>query len=388
MISTAARMDNLSAHFFARLIGRIAALQAEGQDVIRLDEGNPDLPPAPHILEALTRSAVDPDHHGYQPHRGTGTLRRAWAKAYYDLYQVELNPDTEIVPLLGSKEGVFHLALAYVNPGDVVLAPDPGYITYTRGALIAGGEIYRVPLLPERGFLPDLSAIPADVLRRSRLMWLNYPNNPTAATATLEFLAQAVDFARQHGLLLCHDAAYALVTFDGKPAPSVLQIPGAKDVAVEFNTLSKSHNMAGWRTGAMLGNAQVVSALYTLKTNADSGHFLPVLEATTAALTGDQTWLWQRNQVYRQRRDLLVSALHHIGLPVLTPAASLYVWSLVPPGWDSTAFATAALEEAHVSFTPGTVFGSRGEGYVRFSITAPLERIAQAAQRLEDWMKK
>jgi LL-diaminopimelate aminotransferase len=393
MKAPAERMKHLSEHFFAALGTRLAAMHADGIDVIRLDEGAPDLPPAGHIIDALTQAARRDDYHSYQSHRGPAALRAAWAEMYWREHQVELDPDTEILPLLGSKEGIFHLAQAYVQPGDVVLAPDPGYITYTRGTLMAGAEMVPLPLLAERSYLPDFSAIPADVLQRARLLWLNYPNNPTAAVATEAFFAQAVEFARRHNLLLCHDAAYTLVTFDGKPAPSLLRVQGAKEVAVEFNTLSKSHNMAGWRVAALVGNAQVVRAMHLLKTNVDSGHFLPVMEAATAALTGDQSWIWQRNEIYRQRRDVLVEGLRQIGMTVHLPQASLYVWCLVPHSrrslqpWDSASFAREVLERAHVSLTPGTVFGPLGEGYVRISITAPLERIVEAVARLKEWMK-
>jgi len=388
MTSTAGRMSHLTPHFFSGLSTRIQVLQAEGRDIIRLDEGAPDLPPAPHILEALYSSASRPDAHSYQPHRGPRSLREAWAEMYRREYDVELHPADEIVPLLGSKEGIFHLNLAFVEPGDIVLVPDPGYVTYTRGALITGGEVHRMPLPPERGYLPDLDALPPEVLECAKLMWLNYPNNPTAAVANLEFFSQAVELARQYGFLLCHDAAYMQVAFDGERPPSLLQAPGAKDVAVEFNTLSKSHNMAGWRTGALLGNAEAVRALYTLKTNADSSHFLPIFEASTAALVGDQSWLVERNEIYRQRRDVVVAGLRRMGLPVRTPRASLYVWLPVPAGWCCASFVTAALEQAGVSLTPGTVFGPGGEGFVRISITAPLQRVQQAMDRLEAWLAK
>jgi LL-diaminopimelate aminotransferase len=382
MKPVAGRMAHLAPHFFATLSQRLAALQAEGRDVIRLDEGSPDLSPPTHIIEALQRSASRDDAHSYQPHRGSPLLRQAWADMYRRLYGVELDPETQITPLLGSKEGIFHLSLAYVEPGDLVLVPDPGYVTYTRGALVAGGGVYPILLLPERGFLPDLDSIPPDVLRRAKLMWLNYPNNPTAAIANRPFFTRAVALAQEYGFLLCHDAAYMQVAFDGERPPSLLEIPGAAQVAVEFNTLSKSHNMAGWRTGALLGNEQVVRTLYTLKTNADSGHFLPILEASIAALTGDQTWIAGRNEVYRQRRDAVVAGLRSMGLPVRTPRASIYVWSPVPSAWTSTDFALAALERASVSLTPGEVFGAGGEGYVRISITSPLERIQEAMVRL------
>jgi LL-diaminopimelate aminotransferase len=382
MIS-AQRMDLFASHFFAAAGESIARLQAEGKDVIRLDVGSPDLPPAGHIVTALARSAAYPDHHGYQPHSATPGYRAAWAEMYRRVHGVELDPDREIVPLLGSKEGIFHMASACVNPGEVVLIPDPGYITYIRGAQMAGGEPYYMPLKPERGYLPDLDAIPEAVARRARLLWLNYPNNPTAATAPLEFFAEAVEFARRYRLLVCHDAAYSQVTFNGHPARSILEAPGAKEVAVEFNTLSKSHNMAGWRVGAAVGNPQALRALYTLKTNLDSGHFLPVLEAAEAAMTGDQSWLAQRNEVYRQRRDIVLPALRSLGLQAETPQASLYVWSTIPPGVTSTLFVSEVLENVYVSLTPGTVFGERGEGYFRLALTASTERVAEAIAAFE-----
>jgi LL-diaminopimelate aminotransferase len=383
MITFAQRMDLFAEHFFAGLNIRVAALQAQGCDVIRLDEGSPDLPPAPHIIDALSRAARRPDTHGYQPHRGFAELRQAWAGMYQRLYGVALDPEREVLPLLGSKEGIFHLPLALVEPGSVVLVPNPGYITYTRGARLAGGELYYLPLLPERGFLPDLQAVPSEIRQRAKLLWLNYPNNPTAATASLDFFTEAVAFAREHNLLLCHDAAYAQVTFDGYRAPSLLEVPGALEVCVEFNTLSKSHNMAGWRVAALLGDAAVIKAMYTLKTNVDSGYFRPVMEAAVAAMTGDQTWLQARNHTYCQRRDVVLQTLRRLGLQAETPRASLYVWFATPRGQTSAAFAATLLERAHISLTPGSVFGSGGEGYIRLAVTAPVERVEEAMLRLE-----
>jgi len=382
----AARMAHLRPHFFATLNARLAVLQSEGRDIIRLDEGSPDMPPARQIVDTLVQAATRPDSHSYQPHRGPNALRAAWAGWYMSQFGVELDPETEITPLLGSKEGIFHLSLALLDPGDLALVPNPGYVTYTRGALFAGAQVQPFALLPELGYLPDLQAIPAEVLSRAKIMWLNYPNNPTAATASLEFFQRAVSLARQYGFLLCHDAAYIRINFAERRGPSLLQVPGAKEVAVEFNTLSKSHNMAGWRTGALLGNPQVVRTLFTLKTNADSSHFLPIFEASISALTGDQAWLEERNEVYRQRRDVVLGGLKELGLKVQQPEASLYIWTPVPEGWTGEEFAVAALEKAGVSLTPGTVFGSGGEGFLRLSITAPIERLQQAMQRLKDWL--
>jgi LL-diaminopimelate aminotransferase len=381
------RMHALPAHFFASLSARLSTMQAQGLDVIRLDEGSPDLPPQPSIIQALSRSAADPGNHSYQPHRGSVRLRQAWATLYERAYRIELDPESEVLPLLGSKEGIFHLAMAMLNPGDVVLVPDPGYITYTRGAQFAGAKPVFFQLKPDRGYLPDLAAIPPEIARQAKILWLNYPNNPTAAVASLEFFAEVVDFARQYGILVCHDAAYTQVTFQNFHAPSILEAPGAKEVAVEFNTLSKSHNMAGWRVGAASGNPQVLRNLYTLKTNQDSGHFLPVLDAAIEAMCGDQTWLEARNEIYCRRRDAALNGLRAAGLEAETPQASIYIWSKIPDGWKSFDFVNAALEKARVSLTPGAFFGTCGEGFIRVSLTAPIERIQDAMSRIRDWLQ-
>jgi len=386
MKTNSERMQSFPDHFFAELNTRIRELQARDMDVIRLDVGSPDLPPAPEIIEALNRSAAHPDHHGYQPYRGPQELREAWAGMYQRLYQVELDPESEIIPLMGSKEGIFNLVMASIDPGEVVLVPDPGYLTYDRATRFAGGEPVYLPLIPENNFLPELQNIPEYLLQRAKMLWLNYPNNPTAATVNLDFFTRAVAFARQHDLLVCHDAAYTQVTYDGYQAPSILQVPGAKDVAVEFNTLSKSHNMAGWRTGVAVGNSSALQSLYTLKTNIDSGQFLPIMEAATAALTGDQGWLSDRNETYQQRRDLVIEALHASGLNARLPQGSLYIWCPVPAGWSSEGFTSALLDQAHISLTPGSIFGEYGEGFVRISFTAPLERLEEAMQRMSQVM--
>lgn len=382
----AQRLKVLPQHFFSQQAELTAALKARGVDVINLDIGSPDLPPPDHILAALHRSAAQPDHHGYLLQPKTRPYRQAWAAMYRRLYGVELNSETEIISLMGSKEGIFNISLALLDPGDLVLAGDPGYITYYRGAQIAGAQVYPLPLTPGNGFLPDLAAIPAEIASRARLLWLNYPNNPTAAVASLDFFRHAVEFAQKHNLLVCHDAAYAQVTFDGYQAPSLMQIPGAGDVAVEFNTLSKSHNMAGWRVGAAVGNPTALKAIQALKNNIDSGHFLPILDAAVEAMTTDQSWLAGRNQIYQARRDVVLGALQRLGLAAPTPKGSLYVWSPVPSGWTSAEFCRAALERAGVALTPGTLFGENGEGWFRLSFTAPLERLQLAGQRLQEWL--
>lgn len=372
----------LTPNFLATLHARTTELTGQGADVIRLDIGSPDLPPAPHIVAALSQAAQNPRIHGYQSHRGTAELREAWASLYARLHRIKISPQ-DVLPLLGSKEGVFHLSLALLDPGDVVLVPDPGYQTYTQGARFAGAEPVAVPLLPENNYLPNLSAIPFDIARRAKILWLNYPNNPTAAVASLEFFAQAVEFCRRYQILLCHDAAYTQVTFDGYRAPSVLEIAGALETAIEFNTLSKSHNMAGWRLGVALGQPEALAALLKLKTHADSGHFFPVMQAAVAALDGDQSWLDARNATYAQRRDIVLAALREMGLAPRAPQASLYVWCPLPTGCDSSSdFVLTLLEQAHVSLAPGSIFGPRGESFVRISLVQPVERIREAMARI------
>lgn len=388
MKTSTQRMAQLAPQFFASLNTKVSALQASGCDVIRLDVGSPDLPPASPIIDALASSAGDPHAHGYVSHNGPLALRRAWAEMYRRLYNVSLDVEEEIVPLMGSKEGIFHLSMALLEPGDVVLVPDPAYPTYSIGAHFAGAETYFMPLLPGAVYLPDFQSLPPSVLSRARLLWLNYPGNPTAAIAPPGFFTEALDFADRYGLLVCHDAAYAQVTYDGYQAPSILQAPGALDLAVEFNTLSKSHNMAGWRVGAALGNWAALRSLSILKTHADSSHFLPILKAAEAAMNGDQAWLDERNAVYARRRDLVLDSLKRIGLAPALPLASLYVWCPVPKGWKAVDFAAAVLDNAQVSLTPGTVFGTHGEGFVRIALTASLERTAQAMQRIENWMQR
>jgi LL-diaminopimelate aminotransferase len=389
MPDPAIRLQNLPANFFASLERRIADLQTAGEQVIRLDIGSPDMPPPTHIIQALAQSAAQPGSHGYQTHLGPRSLRQAWAEMYARQFAVTLDPEREVLPLLGSKEGIFNLLQAWINPGEVVLVPDPGYMTYTRGTLFAGGEPYYLPVASRSGFLPDFerlqATIPVSVMRRARLLWLNYPNNPTGAVADLRFLQRAVEFARRNNLLLCHDAAYTQVCFDGYRAPSLLQVSGAEEIGIEFNSLSKSHNMPGWRLGAAVGNAAALQALFRLKTNVDSGHFRPILDAAVAALAGDQGWLADRNLEYQARRDLVVGALRQMGLNVPLPKGAIYVWSPIPPGLDSLAFVTSVLEQSRVSLAPGTVFGAAGEGYVRIALTTPRSQLQEAMQRLSTW---
>lgn len=385
MFSPAQRLLDLPANFFSNVEQQIAAYQQAGKDVIRLDIGSPDMPPPPEVIRCLVDSASRPDTHGYQPHLGPAALRQAWAEMYARVHRVELDPDQEILPLMGSKEGIFNLLMSWINPGEVVLVPDPGYMTYTRGTLFAGGVPFYLPLRPENGYLPDLESIPPAVLSQARILWLNYPNNPTGAVADADLFPVAVKIAQEHGLLVCHDAAYTQVCFDGYRAPSILEIPDARQVAVEFNSLSKSHNMPGWRVGVLVGNRQALQAVFRVKSNLDSGHFRPVLEAAVTAMRGDQGWMVERNQVYQHRRDLVVQALQKMGLSVHVPQAAIYIWAQVPAGWSDVSFAASVLEQSHVSLTPGTVFGAAGAGAVRIALTTPAGRLQEAMQRLQEW---
>ena len=384
----AERLNSLPPYVFATIGKRVRALQEQGVDVIRVDIGSPDLPPPPAVIETLYRSAQDPHTHGYGGFFGTPALRRAIAGYYTRRFGVELNPENEVLPLIGSKEGIFHLPMAFVDPGDVVLAPDPGYPTYRVPVQLVGGELYLMPLLAENDFLPDLDGIPGNVLAQARILWLSYPNNPTTAVASAEFFHRAVDFAREHDILLAHDNPYAETAWDGYVPPSPLQVPGARDVAVEFNSLSKTYHMAGWRVGMVVGNAEAVGALARLKTNVDSGIFRAVQDAAITALSmTDEAWLVERNETYRARRRAVTAALDRMGLEYVPSSATLYVWTRVPQGKTSTQFASDLLNEAGVSLAPGTAFGPHGEGYVRISLVQPVARLEEAMARWERWME-
>ncbi len=378
----ARRLGRIPRYPFADVVRRITELEAQGVDVINLGIGSPDLPTPPHIVEALREAALDPVTHRYPGYAGLPELRQAIAGYYARRFGVTLDPDSQVLPLIGSKEGIAHAPLAWTDPGDVVLVPDPGYPAYAAGALLAGAEPHPVPLRPETGFLPNLEVIPVETLARARLLWLNYPNNPTGAVATGDFFRQAIALAREYGLLIAHDAAYCDVTYDGYVAPSILEFPGAEQVAVEFNSLSKTYNMGGWRVGMAVGNAEALAALAQVKSNVDTGIFPGVQRAAIAALTGDHSFISERNAVYQRRRDLLVEGLQAAGLACDWPRATLYVWAQVPAGWTSADFAHHVLEQAGVWLTPGTFFGAHGEGYLRASVTTPEERIQEAMERL------
>ena len=381
-IRFAERISHLPPYLFAELDKLRDKKRAAGVDVISLGIGDPDLPTPSSVIEALERTARDPDNHRYPEYYGLDDLRTAIADWYMRRFKVTLDPGTEIVPLIGSKEGIAHLPLALVNPGDLVLVTDPGYPVYTIGTMLAGGTPHYLPLTSANRWLPNLSEIPAQTLERTQLLWLCYPSNPTAAVAPYEFLEQAVAFARTHGLLIAQDAAYSEVTYDGYRCRSILEVPGASDVAVEFHSLSKTYNMTGWRIGWMAGNAEVVEALGRVKTNIDSGIFQAVQYAGIAALDLPQEWIDERNLHMQRRRDQTLSALQSIGLKPETPLASLYVWCPVPDGHTSVEFAERLIEEVGVLVTPGVGFGSAGEGYFRISLTTPDNRLEEALDRI------
>lgn len=379
---TARRIEKLPPYLFAEIDRKVAEAKARGADIISFGVGDPDLPTPPHIVEALIEGARDASTHRYPAYTGMPELRTAIARWYGKRFGVELDPDTEVQPLVGSKEGIFHLPVAFVDPGDVALVPDPGYPVYETGTILAGGEAHPLPLRAENGFIPDLGAISTDILQRATVLWLNYPSNPTSACVDLEFFRHAVGFCLRHDLLLAHDAAYTEVTFDGFIAPSALQVEGAMDCAVEFHSLSKTYNMTGWRIGWVCGSPVAVEALKRLKTNVDSGIFDAVQRAGIAAIEGPQEPLARTIETYRHRRDLLCDGLKSMGLIVEPPRGSIYVWAPVPSGHTSASFTNFLLDTAAIVVAPGTGYGPSGEGFVRFSLTLADDRLEEGVERL------
>lgn len=369
---------------FQELERQIADKRAAGIDVISLGIGDPDEPTYPHIVEAMQRAVADPSTHQYPSNRGREEFRRAFASFYERRFGVAIDPEDEAIPAIGAKECIYNLCFAFLDPGDVALASDPGYPVYTGGPVLAGASAELLPLVPELGFAPDLGAVPAEVAARARLMFLNYPNNPTGAVVPEGFFEQAVEFAREHEILVVHDNAYSETTYDGYVAPSFLATPGAKEVGVEVFSLSKGYNMTGWRCAAILGNAEAVQTYWRLKTNVDSGLFEAVQLAGAAALEGPSEPLRAMNETYARRRDLVVSALGAIGVEVSAPKGTIYVWAPVPAGHTSTSFAELVLEEAAVVVSPGSMYGPSGEGFFRIALTTPDERIAEAVERMRE----
>jgi LL-diaminopimelate aminotransferase len=379
---TAKRIEKLPPYLFAEIDRKVAEARAKGADIISFGVGDPDLPTADHVVEALGEAARDASTHQYPSYTGMPEFRRSIADWYGRRFGVSLDPDDEVQPLVGSKEGIFHLPVAFVDPGDVALIPDPGYPVYETGTILAGGEPYLMPLTADNDFTPDLQSIPRDVVARATVLWLNYPSNPTAATVDRSFFDEAVAFCRSNDLLLAHDAAYTEITFDDYVAPSVLEADGAMDCAIEFHSLSKTYNMTGWRIGWVAGAPRAIEAMKRLKTNIDSGIFNAVQRAGIAAIEGPQDHLRDCVETYRRRRDLLCDALKSMGVVVEPPRGSIYLWVPVPDGHTSETFTAFLLEEAAIVVAPGTGYGPSGEGYVRFSLTVPDERLEEGVERL------
>jgi LL-diaminopimelate aminotransferase len=381
------RLEAIPPYMFAELERRVAAKKAAGIDVISLGIGDPDTPTYPHIVEAMQRAVADPSTHQYPSNRGRAEFRDALAAFYDRRFGVELDPESEVIPAIGAKECIYNLCFAFLDPGDVALAADPGYPVYTGGPLLAGAEAALMPLVPELGFVPDLDALArdaGDTLDRARLLFVNYPNNPTGAVVPDGFFERVVELAREHEVLVVHDNAYSETTYDGYVAPSFLATSGAKEVGVEVFSLSKGFNMTGWRCAAILGNADAVSSYWRLKTNVDSGLFEAVQLAGVAALEGPQAAVAEMNAVYARRRDLVVTALREIGVSVEPPKGTIYVWAPVPEGHTSTSFAELVLEEAAVVISPGSMYGPSGEGFFRISLTTPDDRISEAVERMRE----
>jgi LL-diaminopimelate aminotransferase len=379
---TSARLDRLAPYLFAELERKIAEQRAAGVDVISLGIGDPDTPTPDMVVDGLRDAVRDPGTHAYPSNRGRSELRAAVAGFYGRRFGVGLDPDSEIVPALGAKECIFNLNLAFLDPGTLALAADPGYPVYSGGPLLAGADAHLMPLVPELGFVPDLDAIPADVLERARLLYLNYPNNPTGAIAPDGFFERVVAFARANDVLVVHDASYTEVTFDGYVAPSFLEAPGAKEVGVEVFSLSKGYNMTGWRVGALVGNADAVAAYWKLKTNIDSGMFEAVQLAGARALEDGDAIPHEMSAVYARRRDLVIDALRAIGVEIEPPKGTIYVWAPVPEGHTSASYCAMVLEQSGVVVSPGGAYGPNGEGFFRISLTVPDERLGEAMERL------
>jgi LL-diaminopimelate aminotransferase len=383
----AARLQKLPPYLFAQLEKKISDKRAAGVDVISLGIGDPDTPTPELVVRAMQEHVANPNTHQYPSNRGRDSFRHGIAAFYASRFGVELDPATEIIPALGAKEAIANINLAFLDPGDVVLASDPGYPVYTNGPIIAGAEPVPMPLVPELGFQPDLNAIPADVADRAKLLYVNYPNNPTGAVIEDDFFARLVAFATKHDIIVVHDNAYSEITFDGYRAPSFLETPGAKEIGLEVFSLSKTYNMTGWRSGAVVGNADLVSAYWQLKTNIDSGMFEAIQEASIAALASDQSSVAQMCEIYRRRRDVLVDALRAIGMEVNAPKGTIYLWTRVPDGHTSASFAELVLEEAAVVISPGAAYGPSGEGFVRMSLTVDDARLNEAAERIAKLIK-
>jgi len=379
------RIENLPPYLFVEISRKIAEKKARGESVVSFGIGDPDIPTPQHIIDRLVEAARDPANHRYPETEGLPGLRQAIARWYQRRFGVSLDAGSEVLPLIGSKEGIAHIALCFIDPGDTALVPDPAYPVYSISTMLAGGEPYYMPLTAENGFLPDLEAIPGPVLKKTKLLWVSYPNNPTGAVADPGFFQRIVAFARRYDLAVCHDGPYSEVAYDGYQPVSFMQADGAREVGVEFHSLSKSYNMTGWRIGMAVGNARMLDALKRVKSNLDSGVPQAIQYAAIEALSGPQDCIKEHNTIYQKRRDLVVKTLNDIGLEVTPPRAGLYIWAGVPEGYSSVGFAAELLEEVGVVVTPGVGYGKSGEGYVRLSLTTPDAELAEGLSRIARW---
>ena len=381
-VAPAERLQKLPPYLFVEIDRKKRDAAARGLDIINMGIGDPDLPTPDPIVQKLAAAATNPANHRYPDSEGMPEFRQAVSEWYQRRFNVPLDSDDEVISLIGAKEGIGHLPLALVNPGDVTLVPDPAYPVYEAGTVFAGGDPYRMPLLASNHFLPDLNAIPSDVLNRTKILFINYPNNPTGAVASLEFFEEVVDFAANHGIVVAHDATYSEIAFDGHRPFSFLQVEGAKDVGIEFHSLSKTFNMTGWRVGMAVGNRQVLAALGSIKSNMDSGAFQAVQEAGVAALAISEEVSAENSAIYQLRRDTLIEGLSGIGMEVEPPRASFYVWPRVPSGHTSASLVAALIDKAGIVCTPGSGFGAAGEGFVRFALTTGVERLREGIERM------
>ena len=379
------RLGKLAPYPFVEISRIIAEKRAAGADVVTFGIGDPDIPTPQPIIDRLLEASLDPPNHRYPETDGLPELRRAIAHWYENRFGVVLDPDTEVLPLIGAKEGIGHAAFCFLDPGDIALVPDPAYPVYGVGTMFAGAESHVMPLRERNGWLPELDAIPAEVARAAKVLWLNYPNNPTSAVANAEDFASAIAFCRDNDIALLHDAAYSEVGYDGYRSTSFLEVDGAREVGIEFHSLSKSYNMTGWRIGMAVGNADMIKALFQIKANLDSGIPQAIQQMAIEALSGPQTYIDDNNAIYQWRRDRVIEALTKMGLQVEVPRASLYVWAPVPQGFASAEFAARLLEETDIVVTPGSSYGQCGEGYIRLSLTTPDSQVEKGCQRLENW---
>lgn len=381
-IQMAERVKNLPPYLFAEIDKMKQNVLSKGVDLIDLSIGDPDIPTPSHIVEAMISAVKKPEHHRYPSYEGMLTYRDAVAKWYKNRFNVSLDAKTEVLSLIGSKEGIGHIPLGFVNPGDIVLVPTPGYPVYHVATLFAGGQSFFMPLVEENDFLPNFEIIPDDVLKKAKLMFLNYPNNPTSAVAKKEFFVKAIELASKHNIIICHDAAYSEIYYDNEKPFSFLELAGAKETGIEFHSLSKTYSMTGWRIGFAVGNKDVISGLGKIKTNLDSGVFQAIQEASITALGTPEIVLSEIRKTYQQRRDVLYEGLSKLGISSRKPSATFYLWAKVPKGFDSSGFVSHLLTNAGVLVTPGVGFGAPGEGYIRFALTKSVERIEEALQRI------